>query len=319
MILSIICVALVAIAELIIILVSPMWGMIIHAMILMCLVVGSSITIGSHPICKLFVPTSCLTSIVETTGRKLMGSFLLGHRVKSLSSALAFPIPGVSLNSNQPRSGVTLSILLNPFPNSLSERRLCLALVIVPLTRILSLATPLEHLSINYWYFITAFPVLAAAFVLLKILAIDPADIGLTLKRMPMQWVIAFTGIPLGFIEYLCLRPEPVISNITWETVVLTSLIFLVAIAFVEELIFRGILQHIATKVMGGWGLLFVAMAFAVLHIGYLSALDFVVVLMIGLYFGWIVQQTKSLVGVTLSHGITNICLYLCIPLALQV
>jgi membrane protease YdiL (CAAX protease family) len=34
----------------------------------------------------------------------------------------------------------------------------------------------------------------------------------------------------------------------------------------------------------------------------------------VGLFFGWVVQRTRSLLGVTLSHGLTNIVLFLVMP-----
>lgn len=50
------------------------------------------------------------------------------------------------------------------------------------------------------------------------------------------------------------------------------------------------------------------------LHIGYLSVVDVGLVLIAGLFFGWIVQKAGTLMGVALSHGITNILLYLIVP-----
>ena len=41
-------------------------------------------------------------------------------------------------------------------------------------------------------------------------------------------------------------------------------------------------------------------------------------VLMAGLFFGWVVKRTGSLLGVSLAHGIANIGLYLVFPFVLS-
>jgi membrane protease YdiL (CAAX protease family) len=61
-------------------------------------------------------------------------------------------------------------------------------------------------------------------------------------------------------------------------------------------------------------GLLSVAVVFAILHIGWLSVLDVFFVFMIGLFFGFVVLKTKSIAGVSLSHGLTNVFLFLVMP-----
>ena len=45
-----------------------------------------------------------------------------------------------------------------------------------------------------------------------------------------------------------------------------------------------------------------------------LAILDIVFVFVVALFFGWIVKKTGSLFGVILSHGITNIVLFVIAP-----
>ena len=47
------------------------------------------------------------------------------------------------------------------------------------------------------------------------------------------------------------------------------------------------------------------------LHLGYRSAWDIVFVFGVAIFFGYLVRRTRSIVGVTLSHGLINILLYL--------
>ena len=89
---------------------------------------------------------------------------------------------------------------------------------------------------------------------------------------------------------------------------------FVVGTGFVEEFIFRGVLQRTAMEVFGRWGIIYVSLLFAVMHIGFLSLIDVTFVFAVALFFGWVVKKTGSLFGVTLAHGITNIILYLIAP-----
>jgi membrane protease YdiL (CAAX protease family) len=54
-----------------------------------------------------------------------------------------------------------------------------------------------------------------------------------------------------------------------------------------------------------------------VLHFGYHSLLDVVFVFAVAVFFGWVLLRTRSIVGVTLSHGLTKIRLFLVFPLLL--
>ncbi len=107
------------------------------------------------------------------------------------------------------------------------------------------------------------------------------------------------------------------VIELTWQAVWLPALIFLVCTGFVEELIFRGVLQRTAVEAFGGWGIIYVSLLFASAHlihyweVGLTGILiDITFVFIIALFFGWVVKKTGSLFGVTLAHGITNIILY---------
>jgi membrane protease YdiL (CAAX protease family) len=104
------------------------------------------------------------------------------------------------------------------------------------------------------------------------------------------------------------------IPALTWGRIWPPALIFLVAIGFTEELVFRGVVQRSSLGVMGSWGLVYTAAVFSALHLGYLSWIHWGFVFFIGLFFSWVVKKTGSILGVSLSHGITNIGLYLIIP-----
>ncbi len=194
-------------------------------------------------------------------------------------------------------------------------RHLLLSLALVPLVRIISLSMPLVNIPQIWWYPIIYVPLLVAAIMVVRILGYRAGEVGLNFRLFPIQLAVAISGLLLGVVEYFILAPEPLIAELTWREVWLPALIFLMCTGFVEEFTFRGVLQRTAVEMFGGWwGIIYVSLLFAVLHIGFLSLIDVVFVFAVALFFGWVVKKTGSLFGVALAHGITNILLYLVVP-----
>ena len=195
--------------------------------------------------------------------------------------------------------------------------QLVLSLALVPLVRIISLSMPLINIPQMWWYPIIYAPLLTAAIMVVRLLGHSLVEIGLNFKRILLQLAVALTGIAFGVVEYYILAPQPLISELTLQNVWLPALIFLLCTGFVEEFIFRGVLQKTAIEAFGWQGIVYVSLLFAVMHIGFLSMIDVVFVFVVALFFGWVVNKTGSLFGVTLSHGITNSFLYLVLPFLL--
>jgi uncharacterized protein len=200
---------------------------------------------------------------------------------------------------------------------NINLHRMLLSLSLAPLVRIISLSMPLSSVPKIWWYPIIYAPLLAAALVVIRLLSLKRVTIGITPGFIPLQLGIAFTGLGFGLLEYFILRPAPLINELTWQSILLPSVIFICAVGFVEELIFRGVIQKTVIMSIGWKGIIYGSLIFAVLHMGFFSWIDVVFVFGIAVFFGWVVNQTGSLLGVTLSHGLANIVLYLVAPLLL--
>jgi membrane protease YdiL (CAAX protease family) len=221
----------------------------------------------------------------------------------------------------EPRAGLVLHggllvILLSHTALSSGQayHRLLLGLVLAPLIRMLSLALPLLDFPLLYWYLIISVPLFVATALAARVMDFPRERIGLTVRRVPLQLLVALTGFVFGIVEYYILRPEPLVTDRTWQSMLLAGTILMICTGFAEELIFRGILQRASVQALGRFGLLYVALLFAVLHTGYRSILDVVFVFGVALLFGWVAEATWSLLGVTVAHGITNIVLFLVMP-----
>jgi membrane protease YdiL (CAAX protease family) len=139
--------------------------------------------------------------------------------------------------------------------------------------------------------------------------------VGLILGNIPVQLLIALTGLALGFIEFLILKPQPLISTFSMIPLLVAIVILIISTGFAEELLFRGILQRNAENVVGkAFGLLYTSLLFTCLHIGWHSFLDLIFVFIVAMFYGYMFQKTRSIVGITLSHGLSNSVLFLVMP-----
>ena len=182
------------------------------------------------------------------------------------------------------------------------------------LIRILSLCIPLTQLPFICWYPIIYTPLAAACVVVMRNLNFSARDVGLSLRRLPLQIGVGLSGVGLGIGEYYILAPEPLVSALVWSEIWLPAIILLVFTGFVEELVFRGVILRAVGEALGHWDILYVSLLFTTVHMIHHSAPDIAFVFVIALIFGFVVKRTGSLLGVSLAHGLCNISLYLVIP-----
>jgi membrane protease YdiL (CAAX protease family) len=241
--------------------------------------------------------------------------YLLFISVAEAMTTLADPQTGMILHATVLVALLVHGSLVHKGP----LRRMLITLTLAPLVRLLSLSIPLAKLGlpIIYWYLIIGAPLFLGTFVAGRVTDLSGDRIGWTMRIWPQQILLGLSGIVLGYAEYLILRPGPLADYLDAVDILTASFILLVFTGLLEELIFRGLMQSAAMQVMGRFGLVYIAILFAVLHLGYHSLLDLVFVLGVGLLFGIMVWKTGSLLGASLSHGIANISLYVFFPFLL--
>ena len=193
--------------------------------------------------------------------------------------------------------------------------KLYLSLSLAPLIRIISLSVPLTGFPSYSWYIVVNIPVLVATLAMMRVQGIGFKDAGIRFRKPWVVVVIALTGLSIGFIDYYILRPESLAIGLSTVDFTFLAIGLGLSTGFVEELVFRGIMQRNAIEAFGErTGLIGVTAVFATLHIGWLSMPDLVFVFMVGLFYGYVALETGNIVGVTLSHGITNIVLFMVAP-----
>ena len=193
-------------------------------------------------------------------------------------------------------------------------------LTLIPIIRMLSTSMPIAQISQIYWFLIINTPLFILAFLIIKSIPMSWSDLGFNIGKLRTQFLIAMSGIALGVMDYGFLKPDPLINYLSIETVIVPSIILLIFTGFSEELIFRGIIQRSSERLMGSiYGLMFTSILFAAMHIGWRSLPDLIFVFGVGLYYGYIFQKTRSLLGITISHGVTNITMFLIAPFILPI
>jgi uncharacterized protein len=197
------------------------------------------------------------------------------------------------------------------------ERALLVCLACAPLMRIVSLWLSFPELSLIHRSLIASLPLFAAFAVARRTLGYSRHALGLELGSLPVQMAVGLGGLVLGVLDYLILRPPPLITLLTWADAWQPLLILLLCTGLLEELIFRGLLLRASANRLGCWGIWYTSLLFATLQIGHRSPAHFAFSFAVGAVWAWIVQRTGSLSGVALAHGLTNVVAYLVMPFVL--
>ena len=239
--------------------------------------------------------------------------YLMAVTVNELLATLYAPRWGLALHG----SLLLIMLLHTAMIWEQPLRDLLLTLAFAPLIRMVSLTLPLIHFPLVYWYLLTSIPLFAAVYIAMRTLRYDGADVGMTVRRWWLQLPLALIGLGFGLTEYGILKPQPLAATFTLRDIWLPALILLVSTGFAEEIIFRGLMQRAARDVLGEFSVTYVSLLFAVLHVGYKSVTDVIFVFGVAIVFGYITERTRSIFGVSLAHGLTNIVLFLVGPFVL--
>jgi membrane protease YdiL (CAAX protease family)/phage FluMu protein Com len=198
-----------------------------------------------------------------------------------------------------------------------------LAMAMAPLIRMISLTMPLYRFAYPGWFLILSIPLLIAPLAIAYVQGIPGKALGLTLGKKPILQILTILfGLGFGAFEYMVLKPALMIpAEVTVYTVTAAVLLLALATGFSEEFIFRGIIQNSTINAFGTKaGVLFTSILFAILHIGNITGwnftiLDIPLVFMVGFVYSIVMLKTRSIIGISISHTLTNVTLFIICPI----
>jgi len=267
------------------------------------------------------IPGDFQESVKKQNKRSILG-VSRGELVLSFVYLAALTIAEVLVTYINLQAGLVLealilfALLLNSsLKTSYNFSTLLRSMMALPIIRIIGLSIPLMQIDALYWFPIISVPLFAASFTIMRAQGLSLKNVGFVLGNWKVQLLIAITGVFLGTIEYLILTPKPLIGTFNMENLIFASIILIISTGLAEEILFRGIIQKNAENVFGAViGLLYTSLLFTALHIGWTSIYDLIFVFSVAVFYGYAFLKTRSLLGITLSHGLSNTMLFLVVP-----
>jgi membrane protease YdiL (CAAX protease family) len=197
------------------------------------------------------------------------------------------------------------------------NNRIYPALMLLPLFRLLNVAMPVFFDLTLYSYSMVYAPMYIPIYFLVKDGFVSRSEAGLTFKGFLFYFPLAISvGFALGWGEYNVIHPQLLTPGANIKDVLILAVTMIFFVGFVEEFIFRSSLQTVLEERLGSIaGLLLASVIFGFMHSGYQLPQELLYVSFAGVIFGLLFWLTKSLPIIALAHGVTNISLFLVVPL----
>jgi membrane protease YdiL (CAAX protease family) len=210
-----------------------------------------------------------------------------------------------------------LNLILLILSSIYINNRVYPALMLMPLFRLLNVAMPVFFDLTLYSYSMVYAPMFIPIYFLVKDGFVGRAEAGLTFKGFWFYLPLAISvGFALGWGEYNVIHPQLMTPGASIKDVLILIVTMIFFVGIVEEFVFRSSLQTVLEARLGSkTGLLLASVIFGFMHSGYQLPLELLYVSFAGVVFGLLFWLTKSLPVISLAHGVTNISLFLVVPL----
>jgi hypothetical protein len=182
-------------------------------------------------------------------------------------------------------------------------------ITLIPLYRIITLSIPIELITYEGYLISTTIAILAGSLVLIHHLKIPLADIGLILKDPKLQILCIVAGGVIGYLEWKIINPQQL-------ELLIPGVLILTLCAFTDELIFRGLIQQSIEKAQGSSfiAIFLTSILYTTFFISFLFSLELLLIFLVSVFYGYVVSKSKSIIGVSISHALVNICCLVVIP-----
>jgi membrane protease YdiL (CAAX protease family) len=194
------------------------------------------------------------------------------------------------------------------------EQRFLVVLAIPSVIRVLNFTLPLGDFSPLVAQMIMAVPLVLSGVIFVWLLNQPVFPLIFTWRQITTYLLLIGVGCVFGFVLFQSKQPVRVV----WNTPLLLAFYILVlvfAMAFLEEWLFRGIMQAGLSNLLGkNFGSFVVAIVYTVLHINQGTWIFVLLTFVFALGLGWLRNKSESLTQVFLVHGAANIVFFLLLP-----
>jgi membrane protease YdiL (CAAX protease family) len=192
-------------------------------------------------------------------------------------------------------------------------QRFLVVLVIPSIIRILNFTLPLGDIAPLFAQVVISIPLILVGFVYVWLFNEDRSVFVFKRRELPAYLVMIGLGAVVGLLLYQFKQP----IGLMWNSALLFFFFafVLVATAFLEEWLYRGIMQTGLTRLMGrDLAGLVVSILYTTLQINHNSWMFIAVIFVFSWGLSWLRSRTYNLLYVCLIHGAANLMFFLILP-----
>jgi hypothetical protein len=183
------------------------------------------------------------------------------------------------------------------------DGRAALALAVIPLLRVLSIALPSVLVPTWIWYAEIGAGVVIATLIAARALRLAPADLGLR----PAPAFEAFIAVAIGLVVGLALTmiagTASVLPDRSPISLVLASIVVVGGGAISEEILLRGLIQRVAEDVVGSGAVMVSTGLTTLLYLGTMNVQYVAVMTLFAYAYGSVTRRTGSLLPAITCHA----------------
>jgi len=195
------------------------------------------------------------------------------------------------------------------------------ALIFVPLLRLLNLGTGAIRFDPFVWLVGVYGLLLVSVVLVMREYDVGLAELGLDIFDSRRQVGIAAAGVVLGIVlggvQWLLELEEMPVAP-TLPNVIVAALVMGVLVGFVEELLFRGLLQEWLADTVSEWlAVVVVSVLFGFMHSIWFAPANVVFAFMVSLLIGSVYAVTRNFWFIWAVHSIINVMIFAVLPFVL--
>lgn len=214
--------------------------------------------------------------------------------------------------------GISAAVMAAFLNDNSPMRKLLISILPIPLVRIVSISAPIIQFTMVQWFLMMG-ALLFSSLVISIIIIGDPIErYGFRLPKRGTRYIeaiIILSGLGLGFIEFQILEVDAISLDTSPVKLLAPLSAIYLGTGLLEELLFRGVIQRHAIDSLGKVaGVALTTLIFMIMHTGWQSVPDIIFVGVVGGIFSIVVLKTGSLLGVSISHALVNLSLFIITP-----